>query len=510
MTCQCPLSATPFLCPRHKVEMSPEYHTICRGEPLVIHGNNVPYNQADYFNLWSGMAAAGAKNFEELQAASMPDAETDPVTHACVHLGPAIGLEPCTCGGAADKRALVYACPYKGRTMAGATPRIPVSQGGPAACRGCDLYEKSTGKFKTEDGRKVVDRKPCRLTFGMAVGAGEEFSAIWATINNILMHDKQIFDDLNAEVLVVNCGGDPKFIDSTKRWTTTKPRIGSVPRGRFIQWQGPDGSSQPRNAVFDYALGDVVICVDPHVMLAQGAIKAIVDWLADHPLDMVSGPLEDDNGKLSWFQRPKWAAGALGLWADNLGRLSGPFKDWQVEVQGDRSKPFEIWQQGMGLFACRREAWPGFHRDARGWGGCETFAASSIRARGGKVICHPDARWRHRFQRPFKVEWTATKEQQLRNYLIGFHSLGLQVEFDTCLLHYLGLKDKKTGQNILKPEQVNRIASEVFATYGPPSWLTKSSDQLTPWQLQLLEDTHSGAAIASEVRSSASDSDTET
>ena len=48
--------------------------------------------------------------------------------------------------------------------------------------------------------------------------------------------------------------------------------------------------------------------------------------------------------------------------------------------------PFEITMQGLGLFACRRDAWPGFNPAFRGFGGEEGYIHEKIRQRGGETL----------------------------------------------------------------------------------------------------------------------------
>ena len=45
--------------------------------------------------------------------------------------------------------------------------------------------------------------------------------------------------------------------------------------------------------------------------------------------------------------------------------------------------PFEIPMQGMGLFACRRAAWPGFNQAFRGFGGEEWYIHEKFRRADG-------------------------------------------------------------------------------------------------------------------------------
>ena len=67
--------------------------------------------------------------------------------------------------------------------------------------------------------------------------------------------------------------------------------------------------------------------------------------------------------------------------------------------------PFEIPMQGMGAFACRREAWPGFNPRFGGFGGEEGYIHEKFRQAGGRTLCLLFPRWAHRFGRPAGVPY---------------------------------------------------------------------------------------------------------
>jgi len=99
---------------------------------------------------------------------------------------------------------------------------------------------------------------------------------------------------------------------------------------------------------------------------------------------------------------------------------------WDVNPAGadPDQPPFEIPMQGLGLFACRREAWPGFNPAFRGFGGEEGYIHEKFRRRGGRALCLPFLRWMHRFNRPLGTPYANQWEDRVRNYLIGFRELG--------------------------------------------------------------------------------------
>ncbi|MBV9688709.1 MAG: glycosyltransferase [Ktedonobacteraceae bacterium] len=95
--------------------------------------------------------------------------------------------------------------------------------------------------------------------------------------------------------------------------------------------------------------------------------------------------------------------------------------------QDQDGEPFEIPMQGLGVFSCLKSAWPGFHPDFRGFGGEEGYIHEKFRQAGHRTLCLPWLRWIHRFGRPAGVTYPFTLEDRIRNYVIGFTELGLEL-----------------------------------------------------------------------------------
>ena len=140
---------------------------------------------------------------------------------------------------------------------------------------------------------------------------------------------------------------------------------------------------------------------------------------------------------------PVWRGEMWGIWAtDPRGK----------DPEGD---PFEIPMQGLGVFSCRKGAWPGFNPMFRGFGGEEGYIHEKFRRAGGRCLCLPWLRWTHRFSRPAGIEYPLTVEEKLRNYLIGHAELGLDPT--PVLSHF---------SEILPEDHVVAVAAEVLE--GPP------------------------------------------
>jgi len=100
---------------------------------------------------------------------------------------------------------------------------------------------------------------------------------------------------------------------------------------------------------------------------------------------------------------------------------------WGLDPRGEQkdAEPFEIPMQGLGLFACRKDSWPGFHPEFRGFGGEEGYIHEKFRQQGGRTLCLPFLRWLHRFERPLGARYPLNWEDRIWNYWIGFTELGL-------------------------------------------------------------------------------------
>jgi hypothetical protein len=192
----------------------------------------------------------------------------------------------------------------------------------------------------------------------------------------------------------------------------------ATPNYRYVPNNSRRGTTA-RDFIFDEAASELVLCIDSHVFVVPGAIRRLLEYFDANPgtSDLVQGPLlYDDLKTISTHFSPQWRGGMYGTWeCDDRGT-------------NPEAPPFEIPMQGMGLFSCRRSAWPRFNPRFRGFGGEEGYIHEKFRQRGGRTLCLPFLRWMHRFDRPFGVPYCNTWEERIRNYKIGFSELGLGTE----------------------------------------------------------------------------------
>jgi hypothetical protein len=198
--------------------------------------------------------------------------------------------------------------------------------------------------------------------------------------------------------------------------------------------------------VFRHASGRAVLCCDSHVLFVPGAIARLRAFYRAHPecADLLQGPLLYDDGEVvSTHFEPVWRGQMWGIWATDPRGSNG---------DGD---PFEIPMQGLGVFSCRADAWPGFHPGFRGFGGEEGYLHEKFRQAGRRCMCVPWLRWMHRFGRPRGPAYPLTIEDKLRNYVLGHNELGLDIS--PVLAHF---------SEFLPAERVVQVA-EAAVSEGP-------------------------------------------
>ena len=270
------------------------------------------------------------------------------------------------------------------------------------------------------------------LTIGMPTY--DDFDGVYFTIQAL-----RLYQNLNdANLLVVDNYG----------CATTQAFVEGVPGATYVQSLSVSGTAAAKNDVFAHADGAFVLCLDSHILLAPRAIERLATWCRDHPdsLDLLQGPLWLDDlqpAGVATHLSQTWSGGMLGQWeTDDRG------------IDPD-TEPFDISNQGMGLFACRREVWPGFNSRFRGFGGEEGYLQAKVRRLGGRAICLPFLRWVHRFGRPRGTPYRVRDSDKFRNYLIGHLEVGM--DLDSLFDHFA---------TILPPEVLRTIVSREFEEGG--------------------------------------------
>ncbi|MGA7669174.1 MAG: glycosyltransferase [Nitrolancea sp.] len=238
------------------------------------------------------------------------------------------------------------------------------------------------------------------LTVGMATY--NDFDGVYFTLQAL-----RLYHDLaDTELIVVDNYGCEHTRAFVQDWAGA----------RYVRATEVVGTAAARERIFHEAEGTAVLVCDSHVLFAPDSIARLKNYFRDHPdtADLLQGPLMGDNLRtIGTHFDPVWRDQMWGIWA--------------IDPRGvdPHSEPFEIPMQGLGVFSCRRAAWPGFNPAFRGFGGEEGYIHEKFRQAGGRCLCLPWFQWVHRFARPAGVPYPLTVEDKLRNYLVGHLELGL-------------------------------------------------------------------------------------
>jgi hypothetical protein len=284
-------------------------------------------------------------------------------------------------------------------------------------------------------------RADVKLTVGMP--AYDDYDGVYFTLQALRLYHPKVLGDV--EFLVIDNHPDGPCSEPLKKLES------SIPNYRYVPENASYGTAVGKEHVFTEAGGKFVLCLDSHVFVVPGALSRLLRYLDAHSRtrDLLQGPLlYDDLTTISTHLHPAWRGGMFGIWA-----LDERGTDPDAE-------PFEIPMQGLGLFACRKAAWPGFNSDFRGFGGEEGYIHEKFRQRGAKILCLPFLRWMHRFNRPMGPAYTNTWEDRIRNYAIGWQELGLPT--DQMESHFVSLLGADTAGRIFRSLTVARgyVATE--------------------------------------------------
>jgi len=274
---------------------------------------------------------------------------------------------------------------------------------------------------------KTPPKAKKKLCIGMATY--DDYDGVYFSLQAIRLYHPEVLDDI--EFVVIDNHPDGPCADSLKRLEHWAPNY------RYVPCNSIRGTAV-RDFIFREANADYVLCIDSHVFLGAGAIRRLLNYFDANPgtKDLLQGPLlNDDMRNISTHFSPGWSEGMFGTWGTDP-RASDP-----------DSEPFEIPMQGLGLFACARDAWPGFNPRFSGFGGEEGYIHEKFRQAGGRTLCLPFLRWLHRFNRPMGTRYSVNWDDRIRNYLIGRDELGLDA--DDVIEHFSDHIGEKNTQAIV-------------------------------------------------------------
>ncbi|WP_079211039.1 glycosyltransferase [Brucella pituitosa] len=306
-----------------------------------------------------------------------------------------------------------------------------------------NLSEVGSGTKSTIEKK---DRK--KITIGMATY--DDYDGVYFSLQSLRLHHPEILSQ--AEFIIVDNNPFGVCAPHLRRLASLIENV------RYIPHALKTGTSV-RDVFFEAAQTDIVLSIDCHVLIEPGAVQYLLEYFDADPgtIDLLQGPiLSDDLATIYTHYEPVWHQGNYGKWATDDRAL-------------DRhARPFDIPMQGMGLFACRKTAWQGFHASFTGFGADEGYIHEKFRQAGGRTLCLPRLRWLHRFGRPNGVTYPINWEDRIRNYLLGFSELGLDLE--PVKEHFISYLGEATATRIIQRvlQEIAGFKKEVSALSTGP------------------------------------------
>jgi glycosyltransferase involved in cell wall biosynthesis len=297
------------------------------------------------------------------------------------------------------------------------------------------------------------------MTIGMATY--DDYDGVYFSLQAIRLYHPEILDEV--EFLIIDNHPDGPCAAALKDLERHVPNL------RYIPVADVTGTAV-KYRIFSEAGGEFILGMDCHVFFVPGSLRKLIDYFKAHPssIDLVQGPLiYDDLVKISTHWSEDWRGGMFGQWAND------PAGD-------DPDGPaFDIPFQGLGVFACSRNAWPGFNPAFRGFGGEEGYFHEKMRQAGGRTLCLPSLRWLHRFSRPMGVPYPNKWEDRIRNYLIGFDEVGWDTK--EMQAHFGELLGRRKADKIFAA--VRKALAAEAANVVPPAMPASFEDD-APYDLK--------------------------
>ena len=343
-----------------------------------------------------------------------------------------------------------------------------------------------------------------KFTIGMA--HFEDYHGAVFTIQSILGSPDA---SLVGEVIVIDSSPGSSHSAHLKTFceNVSKPDC----RVRFIEYTGPNSTTQPRQAIFDHAAFPYVLVMDCHVLLSPGFLRRLEDAYQTAARDaLITGPIYQDN--LQWGMTHfdlTWRGQMWGIWATAWTNPSGsvrsihkdeatgscafyavgytkdmirvdgpelPYEQHELRLRAMGWEPlldpwhtgssrcglaYDIPAQGLGMFSAMRDSWLGFNRHFLEFGGEEGYIHEKYRKAGRRCLMFPSLGWWHRFGRPEGARYRFTMQGKVRNYVLGFSELGLPLD---------GIRDHFIAEG-LQPGEWDRIVADPVnyrPAAGPP------------------------------------------
>lgn len=241
-----------------------------------------------------------------------------------------------------------------------------------AVCEKCPLY-RDTGRPKLSIVMPMFRRR----------------DSVEMTIQAIKIYHPEI----RPYVEIVVCDNEAQESENGKAIRQLMDSFKGQWQCKYVAFRDYQGTAVGKQKAIEAASGHAILCIDSHVFLPPGSIARLIAWYDANPgtNDLYQGPcwrtdLYNEKGEALFtgtHLEPRWSGGMFGVWGNDPKAL------------GDT--PYEIEANGMGLFSCRKEAWPGFDPDSRGFGVEEFTTHAKFKNRGDKTTLLPWLLWWHLF-----------------------------------------------------------------------------------------------------------------
>lgn len=271
----------------------------------------------------------------------------------------------------------------------------------------------------------------------------EDFKGAFFTIQNIQINHRKFKDRI--EFVVVD--NKPR----TRQSARLKKFLGSITQSKvkYVELKSPVGTACAKNAVFDNAETDYVLCIDSHVILEENCIEdlfRIYEYGMDHD-GLVQGPLIGDDADPQTAQNSftsKWSGGMFG--------------QWERIAQGRKKVIPATPSFACGFLSSRKDNWLGFNEHFRGFGGEEGYIQQKYWKNTRPAFVFQELGWCHLFEDIDRSNSHKSVFDQARNYIIGWQELG----FDLT-----EMKDHFVGEGLLPQRQWDWIMQDPISHQKP-------------------------------------------
>lgn len=293
-----------------------------------------------------------------------------------------------------------------------------------------------------------------KLAIGSAVY--DDFEGVYFSYQSLRLNNLDLRDDI--EYIIIDNNPSSAEGKAVKKFCQSTGDIKYIPYTKRR-------STSIRNEIFKNSNSEFTLSIDPHVLFEHDTIRKLISYFKENKSskDLYHGPMLydviDGHDPVSHMD-PIWRDNMFGVWSCDK-RAKNP-----------KSKPFEIPMHGLGVFACKTDAWLGFNESFIGFGGEEGYIHKKFQKQNRKIWCLPFFRWIHRFQRPLGIKYPLVIEERVRNYLIGYKELNLPI--DDVISHFKSMHHDIDYEKIL-----NNLDMDIGNTENQN---TSSKKHYIPWE----------------------------